>query len=50
MGAIASRTPSAAGHPYGRVVCHDLFTTDSGRQYLTGFYGPGKYDGSTVNW
>ena len=36
-------------HPYGRVVCHDLFTTDSG-QYRTGFYGPGKYDGSTVNW
>jgi hypothetical protein len=36
-------------HPFGRVVCHDLFTTDSG-QYRAGFYGPGKYDGSTVNW
>jgi hypothetical protein len=36
-------------HPYGRVVCHDLFTTGSD-QYRTGFYGPGKYDGSTVNW
>jgi hypothetical protein len=36
-------------HPFGRVVCHDLFTTGSG-QYRTGFYGPGKYDGSTVNW
>jgi hypothetical protein len=36
-------------HPFGRVVCHDLFTTASG-QYRTGFYGPGKYDGSTVNW
>jgi hypothetical protein len=20
------------------------------RQYRTGFYGPGKYDGSVVNW
>ena len=36
-------------HPFGRVVCHDLFTTDTG-QYRNGFYGPGKYDGSTVNW
>ncbi|MCL2582569.1 MAG: class I SAM-dependent methyltransferase [Streptosporangiales bacterium] len=36
-------------HPFGRLVCHDLFTTDL-EQYRTGFYGPGKYDGSTVNW
>jgi hypothetical protein len=36
-------------HPFGRVVCHDLFTTGA-EQYRTGFYGPGKYDGSTVNW
>jgi hypothetical protein len=36
-------------HPFGRVVCHDLFTTDCD-EYHTGFYGPGKYDGSTVNW
>ena len=36
-------------HPFGRVVCHDLFTTDTG-QYRAGFYGPGKYDGSIVNW
>ena len=36
-------------HPYGRVVCHDLFVTEAG-QYRTGFYGPGKYDGSVVNW
>jgi hypothetical protein len=36
-------------HPFGQVVCHDLFLT--GRdQYRSGFYGPGKYDGSTVNW
>jgi hypothetical protein len=36
-------------HPYGRVQCHDLFLTAS-TQYRTGFYGPGKYDGSVVNW
>jgi hypothetical protein len=36
-------------HPYGRLQCHDLFLTDR-RQYRTGFYGPGKYDGSVVNW
>ncbi|MGI8532873.1 MAG: hypothetical protein ACR2KN_07695 [Geodermatophilaceae bacterium] len=36
-------------HPYGRLVCHDLFITDVG-QSRTGFRGPGKYDGSVVNW
>jgi hypothetical protein len=36
-------------HPFGRIVCHDLFLT-AHDQYRTGFYGPGKYDGSTVNW
>ena len=36
-------------HPFGRLVCHDLFTTGH-EQYRTGFFGPGKYDGSTVNW
>jgi hypothetical protein len=36
-------------HPYGRLQCHDLFLTSS-QQYRTGFYGPGKYDGSVVNW
>jgi hypothetical protein len=36
-------------HPFGRVQCHDLFLTGS-HQYRTGFYGPGKYDGSVVNW
>ena len=36
-------------HPFGRVQCHDLFLT-GGQQYRTGFYGPGKYDGSVVNW
>jgi hypothetical protein len=36
-------------HPFGRMVCHDLFTTGH-EQYRTGFFGPGKYDGSTVNW
>jgi hypothetical protein len=36
-------------HPFGRVVCHDLFTTRPG-EYHSGFFGPGKYDGSVVNW
>ena len=36
-------------HPFGRLVCHDLFVTDI-EQYHTGFRGPGKYDGSVVNW
>jgi len=36
-------------HPYGRLVCHDLFVTDV-HGYRTGFRGPGKYDGSIVNW
>jgi hypothetical protein len=36
-------------HPFGRVVCHDLFTTGSA-EYHSGFFGPGKYDGSVVNW
>ncbi|MGH3263303.1 MAG: hypothetical protein ACRDNS_15065, partial [Trebonia sp.] len=28
---------------------HDLFTTSPG-EYRAGFLGPGKYDGSVVNW
>jgi len=36
-------------HPFGRLQCHDLFLTDV-RQYRSGFFGPGKYDGSVVNW
>jgi hypothetical protein len=36
-------------HPYGRLICHDLFVTDV-HSYRTGFRGPGKYDGSIVNW
>ncbi len=36
-------------HPYGRLQCHDIFVTDP-HQYRTGFLGPGKYDGSVVNW
>jgi hypothetical protein len=36
-------------HPYGRLICHDLFVTDV-HAYRTGFRGPGKYDGSIVNW
>jgi hypothetical protein len=36
-------------HPLGMLQCHDLFVTDL-HQYTTGFRGPGKYDGSVVNW
>jgi len=36
-------------HPFGRLQCHDLFLTAPGG-YLTGLHGPGKYDGSVVNW
>jgi hypothetical protein len=36
-------------HPHGWITCHDLFVTDL-RQYRTAFRGPGKYDGSVVNW
>ncbi|MBO0867020.1 MAG: hypothetical protein J2P15_00505 [Micromonosporaceae bacterium] len=36
-------------HPFGRLVCHDLFVTDV-QAFRTGFRGPGKYDGSVVNW
>ena len=36
-------------HPFGRLQCHDLFLDDVLR-YHSGFFGPGKYDGSVVNW
>jgi hypothetical protein len=36
-------------HPFGRLQCHDLFLEDIAR-YHSGFFGPGKYDGSVVNW
>jgi hypothetical protein len=36
-------------HPFGRMVVHDLFTT-APADYRAGFFGPGKYDGSVVNW
>jgi hypothetical protein len=36
-------------HPFGRLHCHDLFLTGPDA-YHTGFHGPGKYDGSVVNW
>jgi hypothetical protein len=36
-------------HPFGRLQCHDLFVDDV-RRYQSGFFGPGKYDGSVVNW
>ena len=36
-------------HPLGRLQCHDLFTADH-REYGSRYLGPGKYDGSVVNW
>jgi hypothetical protein len=36
-------------HPFGRLQCHDLFVT-AVHDYHSGFFGPGKYDGSVVNW
>jgi hypothetical protein len=49
-GAVAS-FDSTLGllHPFGKLVCHDLFVTDI-QGYRTTFRGPGKYDGSVVNW
>jgi hypothetical protein len=49
-GAVASFDDTLALlHPYGKLVCHDLFVTDVAG-YHTTFRGPGKYDGSVVNW
>jgi len=49
-GALASFVDSVALlHPYGRLICHDLFVTDV-QAYRSTFRGPGKYDGSVVNW
>ncbi len=36
-------------HPYGQLLNHDIFVTDL-RRYQQAFSGPGKYDGSVVNW
>ncbi|MER6825088.1 hypothetical protein ABT352_03775 [Streptosporangium sp. NPDC000563] len=49
-GAVASFADSLRLlHPFGRLVCHDLFVTDV-HAYRTNFRGPGKYEGSVVNW
>jgi hypothetical protein len=49
-GALASFTQTLPLlHPFGRLICHDLFMT-SPVAYHSGFYGPGKYDGSILNW
>jgi SAM-dependent methyltransferase len=49
-GALASFEGTLALlHPFGRLLCHDLFLTGPA-EYHAGFYGPGKYDGSVVNW
>ncbi len=36
-------------HPFGMLQCHDIIITDM-EQYRRSFRGPGKYDGSVVNW
>jgi Putative S-adenosyl-L-methionine-dependent methyltransferase len=36
-------------HPFGLLQCHDIFVKDAA-QYQRSFRGPGKYDGSVVNW
>jgi SAM-dependent methyltransferase len=49
-GAVASFLDSLPLlHPFGILECHDIFVTDV-QQYETSFRGPGKYDGSVVNW
>jgi hypothetical protein len=49
-GAVASFADSLPLlHPFGMLQCHDLFVTDM-HEYRTSFKGPGKYDGSVVNW
>ena len=49
-GAVASFVDSLPLlHPFGKLVCHDLFVTGVAG-YRTSFRGPGKYDGSVVNW
>jgi hypothetical protein len=49
-GAVASFTDSLPLlHPFGKLVCHDLFVTGV-QDYRVGYRGPGKYDGSVVNW
>ncbi|WP_432839810.1 hypothetical protein [Dactylosporangium sp. CA-092794] len=49
-GALRSFAESLALlHPFGRLICHDLFVTGL-QDYRATFRGPGKYDGSVVNW
>lgn len=49
-GALASFVDSLQLlHPFGKLICHDLFVTDVAA-YRANFRGPGKYDGSVVNW
>ncbi len=36
-------------HPHGVLECHDIFVTNLDG-YASGFRGPGKYEGSVVNW
>jgi hypothetical protein len=36
-------------HPHGMLECHDIFVTNLDG-YAGSFRGPGKYEGSVVNW
>jgi hypothetical protein len=36
-------------HPHGLLECHDIFVTNL-EGYASSFRGPGKYEGSVVNW
>jgi hypothetical protein len=36
-------------HPHGLLECHDIFVTNLDG-YASNFRGPGKYEGSVVNW
>jgi hypothetical protein len=36
-------------HPHGVLECHDIFVTNL-EGYANAFRGPGKYEGSVVNW
>ena len=48
-GAVASFVDSLPLlHPFGTLQCLDIFVTDL--QQYGSYRGPGKYDGSVVNW
>ena len=46
----ASSTPCRCSTRSGCLQCHDLCSSPTCISYRTRFRGPGKYDGSVVNW